>query len=158
MRQKSLLILALIGLTVGLYLGNQNLGKSQDRVISFGGTQWITDYDQALKISDEEGKPILIYFWRRGCPWCAKMESDVFPTVEVSGAISKHFIPVALDIYRKDNSIPVTKYGVYATPTFVIIDRGKKAINIGYMDKWEFLGFLNPFTKTIETQFQSSPT
>ncbi len=155
MRQKTFLILAIFGLMVGLYLlGNQNLGKSQESAISLGGMQWITDYDQALRIS-EEGKPILIYFWRRGCPYCARMETEVFPTVEVSGVISKHFVPVALDIFRREHSRPVAKYGVYATPTFVIIDGGKKEIHIGYMDKGEFLEFLKPFIKN-GNQFQST--
>ncbi len=158
MRQKSLLILALVGLTVGLYLGNQNPGKSEDRMISFGGIQWIADYDQALKISEEKSKPVLIYFWRRGCTWCAKMESEVFPTHEVSETISKHFVAVALDINNRKNFETMNKYGVYATPTFVIVDGEKKAINIGYMDIGEFLEFLNPHVKNREIQFQSGTT
>ncbi len=158
MRQKTLLILAAVGLMTGLYLGSQNFGESQGRMIFLGEIKWITDYDQALKISEEKSKPVLIYFWRHGCPYCAKMETEVFPTVEASEAISKHFVPVALNIYQKESSDTVAKYNAYATPTFVIIGRGGKTIHIGYMDKREFLEFLNPYIKTRETELQSSTT
>ncbi len=156
MHRKTLLILAVVGLMVGLYfLENQNL-ESQGGAISFGGIEWNTDYDLALEISEEGDKPILIYFWRHGCPFCARMESEVFPRTEVSRVITTRFVPVALDIHRRGNWKIVDKYGVYATPTFVIIDGGEKEIRIGYMDEGEFLEFLRPFTKTTETRFEGN--
>ncbi len=132
-------------------MGNQN-SESQGGAISFGGIEWNTDYGRALEISEEGDKPILIYFWRRGCPFCARMESEVFPRAQVSRVITTHFVPVALDIHRRGNWEIVDKYGAYATPTFVIIDGGKKEIRVGYMDEGEFLGFLKPFIKTTEAQ------
>ncbi|MBP9006489.1 MAG: thioredoxin family protein, partial [Candidatus Syntrophosphaera sp.] len=40
---------------------------------------WLTDYNLALRLSKESGKPVLINFtgsdW---CPWCFRLRDEVF--------------------------------------------------------------------------------
>ncbi|MGZ3819376.1 MAG: protein-disulfide reductase DsbD family protein [Mucilaginibacter sp.] len=110
------------------------------------------DYDQAIQVSKELHKPILIDFTGWNCVNCRKMESNVMPNPEVLKRLQNDFVMLQLVIDDK-TEIPVadqrkstfngreittlgakwldfeiTKYNSNAQPFYVIIDETGKTL------------------------------
>jgi len=57
-----------------------------------------TTLEQALKLAPETGKKILVDVYATWCPYCKRMHSEVYPSDEVTEAISDHFLLVKIDV------------------------------------------------------------
>jgi thiol:disulfide interchange protein len=84
------------------------------------------DYEQALQVSKETGKPILIDFTGFVCVNCRKMEADVWSDKEVFKRIKNDFILLQLFVDDKADLDP--------KDVFVSTYSGKKITTIG--GKW----------------------
>ncbi|RWY52617.1 thioredoxin family protein [Mucilaginibacter gilvus] len=84
------------------------------------------DYEQALQVSKEQHKPILIDFTGFVCVNCRKMESDVWSNKEVFSRIKNDFILLQLFVDDKADLDP--------KDVFVSTYSGKKITTIG--GKW----------------------
>src|SRR6056297_405561 len=54
--------------------------------------------EQALKLAPETGKKILVDVYATWCPYCKRMHSEVYPSDDVSNAISDYFLLVKIDV------------------------------------------------------------
>ncbi|RYG42475.1 thioredoxin family protein [bacterium] len=104
---------------------------------------WLTNYDQALKLSKKTGKPILVDFtgsdW---CGWCIRLDKEVFSTPEFKAWAKKKVILLSLDFpdakpqsaaLKKQNDSLARKYQVQGYPTILFLDaKGKKIGSYGY--------------------------
>lgn len=54
--------------------------------------------EQALELAPETGKKILVDVYATWCPYCKRMHSEVYPSDEVSKAISDYFLLVKIDV------------------------------------------------------------
>lgn len=74
------------------------------------------------------------------------MKQDVFPQKEVTGFLSKHFIPVILDI---DEDMLPEGFEYYAVPTFFVVSEKGKLIErvVGGANKVQFLEYLRGVLK-----------
>jgi thioredoxin-related protein len=54
--------------------------------------------EEALKLAPETGKKILVDVYATWCPYCKRMHSEVYPSDEVSKAISDYFLLVKIDV------------------------------------------------------------
>jgi thiol:disulfide interchange protein DsbD len=84
------------------------------------------DYDQAIAVSKELHKPILIDFTGWNCVNCRKMEADVLPSPEVLKRLVNDFVVVQLVIDDKTELIPSEQFTSALT--------GKKVTTLGA--KW----------------------
>ena len=106
---------------------------------------WQTDFVQASKDAAKEHKYILLDFtgsdW---CPWCIKMDKEVFSQAEFSNFAAQNLILVKLDFPReakqsaaekKQNADLAKKYGIEGFPTYILLDPGGKEVRrqIGYL-------------------------
>ncbi|NHA07759.1 thioredoxin fold domain-containing protein [Mucilaginibacter sp. HC2] len=87
-----------------------------------GLNEWY-DYEQALQVSKELKKPILIDFTGWNCPNCRKMENDVWPDAGVRKRMQNDFVLLELYVDEK-TALPTSEF---YTSTF----SGKKITNIG---------------------------
>ena len=76
-------------LTYSIYGSHSSKGKGVEANV-------INDYDKALQLSREQGKPILIDFTGWACVNCRKMEENVWPNEKVKELIEQQFILVSL--------------------------------------------------------------
>ena len=73
-----------------------------------GLNEWY-DYDQALQVSKELKKPILIDFTGWNCANCRKMENDVWPDPRVRKMMQNDFVLLELYVDEK-GSLPATEF------------------------------------------------
>lgn len=128
-----------------------------ERAEPSAGIEWLRSYDEGLKRARAENRPVLLYFWASWCTWCRQMEAEVFPDAEVSAVIATKFVPVKVDIDRRENAMFLARYMVRGTPTFVVVNgqeevlvgRGGKpsGYHLGAMEQEEFLEFLRAFVE-----------
>jgi thiol:disulfide interchange protein DsbD len=90
-----------------------------------GLDEWY-DYEQALQVSKELNKPVLIDFTGWNCPNCRKMEVDVWADPEVHKRLANDF--VLLELYVDE------KMELPAAEQYVSKFSGKKVKTLG--NKW----------------------
>lgn len=104
---------------------------------------WETDFDKAASAAKAEGKYMLLDFtgsdW---CPWCRKLEREVFSQTAFKTYAKDSLVLVLLDFPRskpqskevkKQNEQLKAKYGVHGYPTILILSpAGKLVVETGY--------------------------
>ncbi|MBR4810511.1 MAG: thioredoxin family protein, partial [Bacteroidaceae bacterium] len=88
-----------------------------------------TDYNEALKASRANGKPILIDFTGYGCVNCRKMEAAVWTDPRVSEIIKERYILTSLFV---DDKTPLDE-------TVSVVENGTKVKIRTVGDKWSLL-------------------
>ncbi len=97
--------------------------------------KWLTDYNEAAKLSIKHNKPILANFtgsdW---CGWCKVLDKEVFSTPEFAKWAKKNVILLKLDFPRKTKLSPELQkqnyslqraFGVRGYPTIWLFEPGK---------------------------------
>ena len=94
---------------------------------SHGEGPWLTDqYDKALALSKETGKPIFVDFTGYTCTNCRWMEKNMFPREEVAALMEKYVL-VRLytdgrdSIHKANRKMQVSRFGTIALPYYAII-------------------------------------
>ena len=71
---------------------------------------WLTDMEQAVKISKKTKKPLLLFFtgsdW---CGWCIRLQKEVLKTPEFAAWADKNVVLVELDYPRRTPQTPELK-------------------------------------------------
>lgn len=104
----------------------------------FGTEFWVKDYETALQMARQSGKPLMIEAMRDGCYYCAVMDDEVFEDASAQADIAKRVIPLRIDISQK--AMPA---GIKArvTPSFFFLDANGSLIKklIGGWTREDFL-------------------
>lgn len=93
---------------------------------------WLTNYDEAIKISRATSKPVILFFtgsdW---CSWCTKLEDEVLRTPEFADMTADKFVFVKIDFPLNRVQAPETaaqnkrlqkQFDIPGFPTLVILD------------------------------------
>jgi len=106
-------------------------------------TNWMTDYDAALKQAAAENKYVLVDFsgsdW---CGWCIKLDKEVFSKEEFVSYADENLILVLVDFpnskpqpdeQKAANEALAKKYGIQGFPTVLILNpKGEVVKRTGY--------------------------
>lgn len=113
--------------------------------ISFGAAviDWNSDFDTALARSAKEQKWVFLNFYTNSCPYCAKMDREVFAQPEVARLVSR-FVPVKLNAELAPKV--ALQYQVSAFPSSLILDSHGEILERipGYMPADEFVMKITP--------------
>ncbi len=110
--------------------------------------EWETDFPDAIKRAQSEGKPVLVNFYADWCVWCKRLDSTTLRDAKVAALLSDRFIPVQLDVDGDGRELS-NEYHVDGLPTVLILDPSGREIGRipGYMAPTGFLerveGFLH---------------
>jgi thioredoxin-related protein len=93
---------------------------------------WRTDIDQAFEQAAEQGKWLYVDFYTKSCPYCVKMDKEVYSRKDVADLLSK-FVPLKVNAAVKTDF--AQKYRVEAFPTAMVLTGEGNVIEIveGYM-------------------------
>src|SRR5271157_1291966 len=108
-----------------------------------GEIKWLTDVPEAQAEAQKEQKLVLMDFtgsdW---CPWCIKLQKEIFNTPEFAAYAEKNLVTVIVDFpehkaqsadLRKANLQLKAKYRVHGYPTMIVLDSaGKQIGELGY--------------------------
>jgi protein disulfide-isomerase len=104
---------ALFGISIVLLVGGCSLrnmlsgpsGANDEIPLKADTALWL-DYDQALRSSRETGKPVLLFFtgsdW---CPWCQRLNDEVFETDEFRDWAATNISLVEVD-FPQEKKLP----------------------------------------------------
>ncbi len=82
---------------------------------------WIYDFDEGLRIAEEENRPILVDFWAPWCRPCIEMDARVFSRPDVVEAIEP-FVPVKLNVDVPEYSdLKINTFGSHALPYYIFL-------------------------------------
>jgi thioredoxin-related protein len=126
--------LVLIVLVIGFYIyGSRPSGPVPG---------WLTDPAMAFAQAAEKKSSLVLAFYSDGCPPCKAMDRSVLGTGAVQDALTG-YVPVRVDAWKEIEL--KDKYGVEATPTFIIADSSGKPLarTEGFHDVDDFVSFLN---------------
>lgn len=104
---------------------------------------WLTNLEEAQKISQEKGIPIFIDFtgsdW---CGWCFKLREEVFSQEEFIQYAKENLVLLKLDFPRKIKQSKETKaynenlarrFGIKGFPTILLVNsKGEEIARTGY--------------------------
>ena len=80
---------------------------------------WHTDVETAWKVTQEKGRPLLLFVTAKQCGYCVKMKQATFADANVAATVNRSFVPLVLD--GGSNSPLLKELGVTAFPaTFII--------------------------------------
>lgn len=131
-------------------------------------TEWMRDTFKDLREdlaeANAEGKRLLVIIEQRGCIYCTKMHEEVFPTPEITAALTDQFFVVQINMFgdvevtdfdgttlsEKDM---VRRWNVLFTPTMMFFPqevsedatapRAAVAVMPGAFGRWTTLNLLN---------------
>ena len=81
--------------------------------------KWLHSYDEAKRLANETGLPLVLHFEAKWCGPCRKMETEVLSTSDVRKLLGEAFIGVRIDSDR--NRSLVSEFGVSTLPTEIIV-------------------------------------
>lgn len=121
-------------------------------------------YDEALKASQTEGKPVFIDFYTVWCGPCQRMAKEVFTQAAFGAFMNEKFVCVQLDA-EKEGKEQADHFKVNAYPTFVVVDANGKEIGrtLGFHQADEMQGLLTRMldpslsVETLARQFEQGP-
>lgn len=110
---------------------------------SFAGEGWLTDFEEAKKLSEKTGRTILADFsgsdW---CGWCIKLDKEVFATDEFKEYAKDNLVLLLVDSpnprgeafkkqsdeVKKQNRELIQKYGIRGFPTVLFLDKDGEVV------------------------------
>ncbi len=95
---------------------------------------------------------MILYFTGTWCVPCRIMKRQVWADEEVASLVNKRFIPVSIDVGRRDDAAVMVRYNVSGAPVIIITDPQGNVLRwrAGGLGKSEFVEFLadpNPNAK-----------
>ena len=119
-------------------------GIASLRASSSGEIAWETNYQTALALAKEKGKPLMLDFWATWCKPCTRMDQEIWPDKEAVEA-SKKFVCVSINV---DNNMPVAShYQVQGIPAIIFTDPWENVVVHfkGFTKTPQLLGVMNSF-------------
>lgn len=109
------------------------VGAAETTASGTSSIKWLTNYEEAMTLAKEQSKPLLLFFTGTGwCPYCTKLEQEVFHTQEFAQSSGGQFIFMILDFpqdkYAMNPQIVAQnrqlqrKFDVRSFPTVILYD------------------------------------
>ena len=118
--------------------------------------EWLT-FEEAMKKSAQDKKPIFVDVYTDWCGWCKKMDKNTFQTDEVVSYVAQNYHAVKVDAESEDatsfdgqkltyRQLSGGVFQITGYPSIVLINSKKEvAVAPGYREKGDFITMLEKF-------------
>ena len=121
----------LIGLFIFAFL-LVSAGRAQDASVAAEGIDW-KPFGEAVALAGEQEKMIVVDIYAPWCPWCRRLQREVYTDSLVQRSLADHFIATRLDGENQSDSLRFREYtltpselalgfGTEGYPTTVFLD------------------------------------
>lgn len=110
---------------------------------------WLIDYNEALELSKNSNKPVLVIFLRQDCKYCAKLVSETLSNDVIAKTIEANYVPLYIDVNTNQTEAVKTGLNFNGVPaSFVLNSSGKQKSKLfGYHPPMGYMGFLQQNAK-----------
>lgn len=128
--------------------------RAQDASVPAEGLEWKA-FEEAVTQSEEQGKKLLVDVYAAWCPWCQRLQREVYTDESVQAYVRDYFVLTRLDAENTEDSLSFRDYtltpsemaaglGASGFPTTVFMDEEGRYITRlpGFMAAPEFLEVL----------------
>lgn len=136
-------------------LGSAFVAHGQDASVAAKGIDWLP-FDEALEEAKMQEKKLIVDVYAPWCPWCRRLQREVYTDDAIQEYLANHFIATRLDGENQSDSLHYQEYtltpselalGLGATgyPTTVFLDNDGAYITRlpGFVDVPQFLNVLD---------------
>ncbi len=120
------------------FAANRPADNSNDEINFFKGT-----WNEALKKSADENKPIFLDVSTSWCMWCKILKHKTFTDPDVAKYYNANFINVEIDAEVGEGVLIAQQYQVSSYPSLFVINKNQKIIlaQNGYIGADSFIEF-----------------
>lgn len=128
---------------------------AQDASVPAEGLPW-KPFEEAVDMAKQQDKKLLVDVYAPWCPWCRRLQREVYTDETVQSYLTDHFIVTRLDGENELDSLQFRQYtltpselaeglGAEGYPTTVFLDSDAKYITRlpGFIDASEFMNVLS---------------
>ena len=131
-------------------------GVSAPRPVSYErqsrpiAVSWQSDLQQALRLAERTGRPVLARVTAPWCGHCERMKRDTFTDHRIIRDITSGFIPVSID--AEEQAELVERLGISTLPTMLVISPDRRVIGrtSGYQSVSQLSSLLNRHMQRAE--------
>lgn len=100
-------------------------------------------FDEALKLSARENKPVFLHGYATWCHYCEYMRDSVYPTPAVGEFFNKNFINIKLDLEKEGKQLNASTIRATSFPVLIVFDSAGKTMHrlAGKKDAQDLLVF-----------------
>ena len=130
------------------------LAFAQDASVPAEGLDWYP-FEEAIDAAKQSKKKLIIDVYAPWCPWCRRLQSEVYTDEKVRSYVKEHFILTRLDAENHDDKVRFREHtltpaelstglGASGFPTTVFLDAEGEYITRlpGFVEAGEFLHVL----------------
>lgn len=131
-----------------------SMARAQDASVAAEGVDW-KPFEEAVTLAKAQDKKLIVDVYAPWCPWCRKLQTNVYTDPEVQAYLADHFIVTRLDGDDSEQSLQFKEYtltqaelaaglGAEGFPTTVFLASDSEYITRlpGFVDADEFLRVL----------------
>ena len=153
-------------LAFGLLLSPSTVLAQQPQNANYISPDWLT-FSEALNAAEVSGRTVLVDVYAPWCPWCAKLQTEVYADPAILSYLKENFETARLNIEEKEEVIQFKGFeltspelaaglGAEATPTVVFLSSAGEYITRvpGFVEAEEFMHVLR-YISTGSYQIES---
>lgn len=101
-----------------------------------------SNYQEAVKFAELDGKKVLVFFYADWCGWCDKFKEETLSNANVQQKLENYIVYYSNKDTEKELA---SKYGVTSIPAYIVLDSKErmKKRSKGYKEPAKFIEWLD---------------